>query len=377
MSSTIKPGGRRVLVLLTDAFGGHGGIALYNRDVLTALCEDPAIAEVVAIPRVAKQPIGALPAKLRFELSATGGVGRFIATALRHAIFGGGFDIIYCAHLNLVPIARLIAKLTNTPMVLAIYGIEAWECERSLARRYAGSPDHVLSISKVTLDRFRQWQPYPEDRCTITPNAIHLEQFGVGPKRPDLIERFGLQDRKIVMTFGRLAGRERYKGFDNVLDAMPALLKACPQICYLICGDGDDRGRLAEVAVRLGVKDHVVFTGAVDEAEKADIFRLADVYAMPSSGEGFGFVLLEAMACGIPTIGSTTDGGREALRDGLLGALVDPANRQGIVDAVLAGLARQREVPAGLDYFSFPAFSVRLSAALRSVVDRHVKPMRR
>ena len=76
---TATPRGRRVLMLLTDAWGGHGGIALYNRDVIEAMCLDPTIDQVVALPRVAKLPLtGDLPAKLDFDLSALGGFGAYV-----------------------------------------------------------------------------------------------------------------------------------------------------------------------------------------------------------------------------------------------------------------------------------------------------------
>ena len=342
-----KPGGLRVLVLLTDAYGKHGGIALYNRDVLSALCADPDIAEVVAIPRLADLPLGPLPEKLTFDLAALGSSMRYLRAVAKHLSARGGFDLVYCAHLNLIPIARLAAAVANAPMVLAIYGIDAWEPHpRRLVRKMAGSAHHVLSISQVTLDRFRGWQAYPDSSCTLMPNAIHLGQFGMGPKNPALLARYGLAGRRVVMTFGRLAGSERYKGFDAVLDVLPELVREMPDIAYVIAGDGSDRERLEQKARDLGMAGHVVFTGMVDEADKADLFRLADVYAMPSQGEGFGFVLLEAMACGVPTIASTADGGREAVRDGMLGLLVDPENPAQIIDAVRAGLDSPRAIPA-------------------------------
>jgi glycosyltransferase involved in cell wall biosynthesis len=196
------------------------------------------------------------------------------------------------------------------------------------------------------------------------PNAIHLDEFGIGTRDAALAERYGLAGRRVVMTLGRLAGSERYKGFDEVLEAMPALIGQVPEIIYVIAGDGGDRGRLEEKAVSLGIADHVVFTGMVAEEEKAALYRLADAYVMPSRGEGFGFVLLEAMACGVPTIASTLDGGREALRDGMLGELVDPGDGAAVIEAILRALDKPRGIPAGLEYFAFPEFSRRLNDAI-------------
>ena len=364
--------GRRILVLLTDAFGGHGGIALYNRDVLRALCEDPDIAEVVALPRVARLPVSDLPAKLTFDISALGGAAAYLRALGRQLLSNRPFDAVYCAHINLMPLAVLVARILRRPLILAIYGIDAWEpSPRRLARASAGRADHVLSISKITLDRFRSWQPYPDAACTLMPNAIHLEEFGVGIRDTALAERFGLIGRRVVMTFGRLAGNERYKGFDEVLEAMPTLIGRVPDISYVIAGDGGDRGRLEAKAAALGIAQHVVFTGMVAEEEKAALYRLADAYVMPSRGEGFGFVLLEAMACGVPTIGSTLDGGREALREGMLGELVDPGDGAALVEAIMRALGKPRGVPSGLDYFAFPEFSRRMKTAIdRTIAGR-------
>ncbi|MEO6218735.1 MAG: glycosyltransferase family 4 protein [Sphingomonas sp.] len=361
--------GRRILVLLTDAFGGHGGIAQCNRDILCAMCEHPDTAEVVALPRLARWPSHDLPDKLTFDVSALGGTFAYLRALGRQLMSNRAFDMVYCAHINLMPLAVLTARILRVPLILGIHGIDAWEpSPRRLTRAAAGHADHVFSVSRVTLDRFRSWQNYPETACTVMPNAIHLDEFGIAPRDTALAARYGVHGRRVVMTFGRLAGNERYKGFDEVLEAMPALIGQVPDIVYVIAGDGSDRGRLEGKAAALGIADHVVFTGMVAEEEKAALYRLADAYAMPSRGEGFGFVLLEAMACGVPTIASTLDGGREALRGGMLGELVDPADRVGLVDAIVRALGKPQGIPEGLDYFAFPEFSRRLNCAIDKAI---------
>jgi len=92
------------------------------------------------------------------------------------------------------------------------------------------------------------------------------------------------------MTFGRLAGLDRQKGFDEVLEVLTELLKSHPDLVYLIVGDGPDRQRLQAKAQALGVSAAVVFAGRIAEDEKVDHYRLADLYVMPSRGEGFGIV---------------------------------------------------------------------------------------
>jgi glycosyltransferase involved in cell wall biosynthesis len=176
--------------------------------------------------------------------------------------------------------------------------------------------------------------------------------------------RHGLADRTVIMTLGRMDSRERAKGFDEVIAAMPQLRKTRPDLTYLCAGDGDDRERLEEKARALGVADIVVFTGRIPEERKADYLRLADAYVMPSREEGFGFVILEALACGIPVVASAIDGTREALRNGELGTLVDPADPAALERVILDAVQRPKAVPAGLDHFLFANFARRLREAL-------------
>ena len=138
---------------------------------------------------------------------------------------------------------------------------------------------------------------------------------------------------------------------------------------YLLGGDGPDRARLAKKAHDLGVSGQVVFTGMIDENEKVDHYRLADVYVMPSLGEGFGIVFLEAMSCGIPVVASKLDGGREALRDGMLGTLVDPSNQEDIINGIKRALRSDRQIPPGLAYFSKSNFQRRVSQMIKTVLE--------
>jgi glycosyltransferase involved in cell wall biosynthesis len=113
-------------------------------------------------------------------------------------------------------------------------------------------------------------------------------------------------------------------------------------------------------AQRLGLSDRVVFAGYVPEAEKVDHYRLADAFVMPGRTEGFGIVYLEALACGVPVVASSADASREAVREGALGALVDPDDPADLKRGIREALGQQRgTVPDGLDYFSKERFTAR------------------
>ena len=119
---------------------------------------------------------------------------------------------------------------------------------------------------------------------------------------------------------------------------MPRLLRQLPDLRYLIVGDGSDRARLEAKARAHGLSDYVIFAGRIAEAEKVAHYNLADVYVMPSHGEGFGIALIEAAACGVPVVGSSVDGSRDALLDGQLGRMVDPSKPDELIEAITAAI---------------------------------------
>jgi phosphatidylinositol alpha-1,6-mannosyltransferase len=350
--------GVRILHLGTDSYGGYGGIALYNRELIAAMASHPSVDEVVVVPRIIVGPCEAIPENVTFVTAAARGRLAWL-NALRK--MRGRFDLVVCAHVNLLPLVQLIAKRP----LLMLYGIEAWKPLRDpLSNRLLRDVRGVVSISDVTRERFAGWSHYPGPSLLL-PNSIRAEWYGIRPRNPDLIARYGLEGKRVLLTLGRVVAAERYKGFDEVLEVLADL---DDDVVYLIAGGGNDVPRLKRLASDLGIADRVVFTGLFPEEEKTDLYNLADVYVMPSRGEGFGFVFLEAMACGVPVIASRLDGGREAVRGGQLGQLVDPSNPAEILVAIRDALAAGRkQIPEGLDYFSYANFERRTHAIIGSL----------
>ncbi|HEX7190204.1 MAG TPA: glycosyltransferase family 4 protein [Thermoanaerobaculia bacterium] len=348
-----------ILLLCTDAFGGYGGIALYNRDLASALAQLPNRGEIVILPRIIPNAVGPLPEGVTFVEAAARGQFAY-ARELTRLTRRTRFDLVICAHMNLLPLARLAAK---DPLLFA-YGIEAWRPRRRSSNVLVHHSRGVVAISDLTRSRLVSWSKYAGPTFVL-PNAIHAEQYGIRPKRPDLVERYRLSGKRVVLTVGRIDWSERYKGFDEIIEILSALPN---DVVYLIAGGGSDMQRLQRKALALGVGDRVRFTGIFAEEEKPDLFTLADVYAMPSRGEGFGYVILEAIASGVPVIASKHDGGREAVLDGKLGTLVDPSNPAEIRTAITDALeSRERTIPAGLDYFAFERFTERVHAIIAEV----------
>lgn len=361
---------QNILVLLSDGFGGTGGIAKFSRDLVTVLASRRDVVKIVAVPRVMPlSPVG-IPPKVEHVVEGLGGKLRYIIAVLRLLRQSRRYDIVICGHVNLLPLAYFASRWVGAPVILVVYGVEVWKAPAKVSIRWMiRKLDAFISISAVTKERLVSWSRLDDRKGWILPNSFDPGCFSPGPKNAVLLERYRLLGHSVLMTCGRMASTERLKGFDEVLDILPEVRKVIPNLRYLVVGDGDDRARLEGKTRRLGLEDVVIFTGYVREEEKVDHYRLADVYVMPSQQEGFGFVYLEAMACGIPTIAGKWDGGREALRGGALGRLVEPGDKADLVSAILEALSRPKRVPEGLDYFCFENYTRRVNDIFASITD--------
>jgi phosphatidyl-myo-inositol dimannoside synthase len=218
------------------------------------------------------------------------------------------FDLLGPARLQAVLPAPLRA-----PYLLVLLGIEAWRrlsWDRARAVRGAAA---VLAISRHTLERARPFCPGLE-RARVVPLAL-ADRAPAGPVDRALVARLG---EGYVLIVGRMDPRERYKGHDELL----AALAAVPGARLVVAGEGEDRPRLEALAAALGLGERVTFTGFVGEATLAELYRRCAVFAMPSRGEGFGLVYLEAMRAGKPCIAARGGAAEEVVVDGETGLLV-------------------------------------------------------
>src|SRR4029077_10725949 len=120
-----------------------------------------------------------------------------------------------------------------------------------------------------------------------------------------------LEGKRVLLTVGRMDSRECYKGHDRVIAAIPDLVAKGHDICYVVVGEGDDRARIEALARDAAVSDRVRFLGAQGLPSLIETYCAADLFVMPSTGEGFGVSFLEAMASGIPALGLDVAGAKD------------------------------------------------------------------
>jgi phosphatidylinositol alpha-1,6-mannosyltransferase len=332
------------LALVSDAYGGRGGIAQYNRDFLGALAASGHFASVRVLPRQAPRPfatpegvIQASPPKYRARYALAA-----VVMALRTPV-----DVVFCGHVHLAPLAAFIAWLRRARMILQVHGIEIWTRPSRLRRNALEKSDLVFCVSRHTRAVLLASLNVVPERVLVLPNTVG--DIFVPGDRSAFRNGIGIgENEKILLTVGRLDARERYKGHDRVIAILPSLLAQGHDIVYVIVGGGDDRPRLEYLARHAGVANRVRFAGEITPERLTEAYRSADLFVMPSTGEGFGISFLEAMASGTPALGLAVAGATDALADGALGTAVDEDDLSAAIGRLLEAKREPRDLSAAV-----------------------------
>jgi phosphatidylinositol alpha-1,6-mannosyltransferase len=270
---------------------------------------------------------------------------RFLLAALRLAVQAP--RLIVASHPNLAPVAWAMSLLSrSTRVVVLTHGIEVWAPLPTLRRLALRQADLVFAPSRDTLQRVVVQQGVAPAKLRRVAWGLDPEFPGVGLGAPNHLPA-GFPSGRSVLTVARLAADERYKGVETLLEVLPALLATIPDLHLVIVGDGDDRPRLEQQAKKLNLAGRAIFLGSLDRQSLIACYRGCDVFAMPSRGEGFGLVFLEAMAMGKPVIGGAHGGSFDLIEDGVTGFLVAQEDAERLA-AVLTRLLLDEQLRQGM-----------------------------
>jgi len=287
---------------------------------------------------------------------------------------GRNSDTVILSHINLLLVGWLIKLFSpKTKLVMFAHGIEIWGELSGLKKRMLKSCDLIVPVSQYTADRISEIHQWPASKLKVLNNC--LDPFlPVGqPEQAieNLRKKYGLKKDNIVLfTLTRLSSKERYKGYDKVLEALVELKKSYPSVRYLLAGsyDTEEKRHLDEMIGRMGLTNDVLIPGFVAEEDLVTHFKMADLYVMPSMKEGFGIVFIEAMYYGLPVIAGNKDGSVDALCNGELGILVDPIDTSAILEAMSRILHdRNQFIPDRkklMDLFSYEQYKNRFETLL-------------
>lgn len=313
------------------------------------------------------------------EFSVSGYAGsklQFALAALRAASRKPA--LVIALHPHLAPIQwAMRTRSGKFRSIVFTHGVEVWQplgWPRGAALRRA---DLVIGPSADTVQHLVSEQSIPPGKVRRLPWGLdpEFEARLAAPVPLSPLQGFPRTGR-IILTVGRWDTAEKYKGADNLLAALPHVLKAAPDVSLVLVGDGDDLPRLEQLARDLGVSEHAHFLFDLTPEQLFACYASCDVFALPSRGEGFGLVFLEAMAHGKPVIGGAHGGIPDIVEDGVTGLLVPHGDIERLgqaLESLFNDPARAREMGARgrsriEKTFSFAQFQSHLTETLANVL---------
>jgi len=371
---------QRVLLGLFSELDTPGGVQRAGRHVAAVMNEFAAghgmecrLLSLNDSPELHRMAVGTR--EFVFTGSARGKA-RFGAAAARSARRRA--KIILAGHPHLAPVAqgaRLFSRRAKT--IICAHGLEVWEPLSFLRRHALRSADLILAPSQDTANQLASQQDVAQERIRVLPWALDPQFEALIAAKPGAAPPASFPKGRVILTVGRWFADERYKGMDTLITALPRLLTEWPDVQLVAVGEGDDQGWLEQIADGRGVLRHVHFLSGLKYAEIAACYQACEIFALPSRGEGFGLVYLEAMACGKPVIGGAHGGAPEVIDDGKTGYLVqhgDAGQLATSLEALLADPELGRQMGArGRERverdFRFNVFAKSLKKILRDLCE--------
>ncbi len=220
----------------------------------------------------------------------------------------GKYNLIHCHDWLTMKAAVALKEKMGVPLVVTIHSTEydrsGWLYPNQwfidIEKEGMQKADRIIAVSEFTKRVIVEKYGINPDKVAVVHNAVY--PIGEGEKQ------------KVVLFLGRLTIQ---KGPEFFLRAAKKVLEYEKDCRFVVAGMGDMLPRLINQAVDMGIAQNVIFTGLLTEEEVKHIYRIANIYVMPSVSEPFGITALEAMSAGAPTIVSKTAGVSEALYNSL------------------------------------------------------------
>jgi glycosyltransferase involved in cell wall biosynthesis len=275
------------------------------------------------------------------EMTMTSNRDVSVVARLRHLIRRGDFDLVHTHLYRACVHGRVAAKLAGVPAVATEHSlgdgvIEGRRTSAGIRSLYLATERlgrATIAVSGTVAERLVAWG-VPAARISTIPNGIDPAEFRFDPAlRRAARDRLGIgADTAVIGGVGRMAPG---KHFDQLIWALTTV----PGAVLLLVGDGPATPALREQAARLGVADRVLFTGEADHPR--DLFCAMDMFASPSPQETFGMAVLEALACGLPTVYAACPPLENAPDSGARRLTRDPESLPRALRAELAGVSER------------------------------------
>ena len=234
---------------------------------------------------------------------------------------------------------------------------------------------HIVTLSRYMKHVLVHTYAFPEDRITVIPGGVNIDHFSVRLSRQEARQRLELTlDRPIVLTVRRL---ERRMGLDNLIDAMRDVVRACPDVLLLIAGKGPLQQELEHYISSNHLSPHIRMLGAVSDGILPLLYRAADLFILPTVAyEGFGLILIEALAAGTPALGTPVGAIPEVLGPLSQSLLLEGTSPRHLADGIQQVLSGRRVLPSmqaceaySAANYAWPTITRQVHALYRDVLD--------
>jgi phosphatidylinositol alpha-1,6-mannosyltransferase len=314
-----------LLIVTTELFA-TGGLQRLGRDTIEALAGGNAgSVEAWSFLDAVPPAAGAVTTGSATVRLAAGSRWRMASWALERARHRCDGLLVLAMHVHVAPVV-IPLMLRGARAAVFLLGVEAWRTLTASQRFVVDRADRLIAISRHTANRFKDANPRYRDRAIdVCPPGIGEAPLAASPPAP------GGGD--VALMVSRMSSEDAYKGHERLLRAWPGVRARAPRATLVLVGDGDDRPRLQALAADLGLADAVQFTGLVADEALADWYGRCRFFVLPSEGEGFGLVFLEAMRSGKACIAGPGAPG-EIVEDGVTGLIVPPRDEEALAGAV-------------------------------------------
>lgn len=318
-----------LLVVLLSCWVSEGGIQQVNRSLLTpfAKLDDCDVSALVLLDQQAdiEATIQQNPNIKKIKIRGFSGNKVKFTTSYMNNLLHKRYSSIWFDHINLAPF-MIIANIIRIEYSMMVYGIEVLRPLSFIKKVALSKAKKIISISNHTKIMAQNWSNVFK-KAEVCPLGIDL-QLPQPPSNNSVVEHeCVLRDRKTMLIVGRMSKEEAYsKGHQELIEAVSLLKERLPETLLIIVGRGSAKPVFERLVVEKKIQNNVLFTEFVPDEKLSIYYEQCDVFAMPSRGEGFGLVYLEAMAYGKPCIGSNVDAAKEVISDGETGYCVDPDN---------------------------------------------------
>lgn len=229
-----------------------------------------------------------------------------------------GYDVLHAHDWLTAPAASRVKRRLSLPLVQTFHSTEfdrtsyPWDCILGIERQAAADADLIIAVSKRTREQVLRLGARQE-KIRVVYNGVDRKRFREIEGERKYADEFK-KGRKVVLFLGRLTEQ---KGPVQLLHAAKLVLEREPGTLFVIAGKGELLPLLISMAMHLGISKNVRFLGFVPDEDQRRIYRIADVYVMPSTSEPFGITALEAMSSGVPVIVSKTSGVSEVVKSAI------------------------------------------------------------